>query len=1149
MKYVILLLLFYITSTSGFKTAANPWVTCSLDDGAVHCWGENYKGLLGIGDTDETTVHTTPQQVYASGVVDLACTYNGACCAIKDGTIYCWGSGVDYMTGLNTADTKYSPTQAENAGYDMIGCGVNACIARKSSNKGWVGWGGGYSRMLGPGTDDDKTPKYDCGLPQLKMEDFVVVGFGVVATDSSGDVWGWGKDSHSGWGGTGYETCPKKFNSIVSSMRHCVSFIKSGNGGMDTGYCKDSSGDVWAWGNTVSLRLVGPSHSFSYTDYTVAKLITYTTNKAASGEVDDGWDNVKEIAVNDDTIYILTTDGKIYFGGDASGGYTATETISWSSITSAVELDAWGSNNDHVGVAGEKGFIVKKTDGTKWSIGNNAKGQLGTTDQLTDTTYPFSIKQHDPPPRCALNEYGNNGVCTACGANTVAKTVGDLQSCTNCTCECPVNYYGNNGACTACASAYRNPAGDDQACTTCSCTKLPDCALNEYANGDGCTACGANAVNKTVGDDPATVTICTCPLNYYGNNGVCTQCTGSDIEITENSGFTVDTPDQSLSREQCKDYAENRASTSWEGDVDANDASSYPSGCSLNIAVPQKIYWNPSTTSSFKCSFMNVCVEGAFTATAGTRSAGDNQACTTCSCDAPCQKGEYGNGAGCTACGANALRQMGDLQTCTNCTCTCPLNYFGDDGSCTACASAYRNPSGEDQSCTTCSCTKLADCALNEYANGDGCTACGANALNEAGDDPATVTTCTCPLNYFGNSGACTKCEPSSIGFVEISDGSAPTIAATKTQCEHYADITDQRSWMGEVTSSLQSFQPDGCITAGTNLVYWNPNTGGTEVCGGSYACVDLTTNPYVGTRLVGDDQSCTTCACDAPCGIGNYGDNYGCTACAANTQAKAAGDLQSCTTCACLCDANHYGNNGSCTACANGYENAAGDQQQCTTCACSAKPPCQANEYGNGNGCTACAANTVPKDAGDSQDCTVCSCQCQANFFGDDGLCTACSTGYSRGEGDNPACTTCACETCVVNYYGDTNSCQQCPGNSTNPAGDDITCTDCSCKCGENLYGNFGVCTACPDHSTNAAGDSHGCQTCSCTCDENYYGVNSSCVACDSGYTNPAGDLPSCQNCSCTEPPPLPEETSTGTSLHFNFIVWILSMVVFIMV
>lgn len=1073
-----------------------------LLNGAVSCVGKNYNGMLGIGEASETFVATRRKQVFSAGVIDLACTKESACCVVKSNEeLHCWGSGTNYQTGLGTTSHKYSPEKVGD-GYDMIRCGYNSCLARKTSDKSLYGWGGNGARMIGAGGSARSTPTNDLSITDVK--DYTMMKAGVVAVKTGGTVYGWGYQSyteHPAQYPNYYET-PTTY-AAAHKMNDCDSFFISGFGDQKLGVCKDTSGKAISFGDTSVLVLYGANTG------SAPQYMTYTTTKDASGQ-STSWSDVKEIAVNGNTVYILTTGGEIYFGGAASTGYTATESITWSPITSGVKLDAWGSDNDHIGVGGANGFIVIKNNSSEYCIGYNDDGQIGTGDQVTDTSYPYSIKEHNPPSLCAINEYGNNGVCTAC------------------------------------ATAYRNPAGDDQSCTTCSCTKLADCALNEYANGDGCTTCGTDALN-TAGDDPATVTSCTCPENYYGNNGICTQCTGNDIEFTvKQSGIA----DQSLTRAQCQDYAENKAGTAWGGNVVLEG--SYPKGCSVKYVIPFTAYWNPSVTSTISCGSLISCLEGnSFTATAGTRAAGDNQTCTTCSCDAPCQKNQYGNGTGCSACGANTQpRPMGDLQTCTNCTCQCPINYYGNNGACTACASAYRNTAGEDQSCTTCSCNKLPNCALNEYANGDGCTACGANAANIAGDDPATVTTCTCPLNYFGNSGLCTECKPTSVGFVEITDNSAPTVAATKTQCEHYATVTDGKTWQGDVSTAVQSWQPKGCIVVQLTNVFWNPSTTSLTSCDSTHKCIDITTNTHVGTKLAGDDQSCTTCSCDALCGIGNYGDNYGCSLCAANTQAKAAGDLQSCTTCTCLCTENHYGNNGSCTPCQNGYENAAGDSQLCTTCSCAAKPPCPVGQYGNGNGCTQCPANTMPKDSGDSQDCTVCSCQCQANHRGDNGVCTPCSTGYARDEGDNMNSND-LCDKCDANHFGNSGQCQQCPANTqAKTAGDSVQCANCHCTCKENFYGNFGTCTSCPSNSTNAAGDSHGCQNCTCACDENHYGVNNSCVACLYGFSNPSGDLPSCENCSCTPPPTLPPTTpSSASNIVFHKAAMLIAGITILMV
>ena len=880
MFYVILLLLFCVTSTSSysFLSDGNDYVSCILNNGKVTCMGKNYKGLLGIGETDETVIKNRPQEVVASGATDLACAGTNACFLIENNNLKAWGSGTDYITGLGTTATKYSPTLI-GSGYDAVQCGYNFCVAFKISPYGKLyAWGKNSYKIFGSDTSIVKQSPYEL---VSGISDYSVSQRAITARGTDNKLYGIGFDEESGkqLGGNSYSSTWQDLSN-ANKVSECTSFYRVPGGGNNRNtYCKASNhqNKAISWGSSRSnpdLVLHGSSPSGYYTN----RYMQYTNNKASSGEQSD-WKTVKQLAYAEQSIYILDNNGKIYFGGNPSSSKTATESYSWSSINAAVQMSAWGSDNSAIGRAGSYGIVVLKSNGDIKVIGRNVYGKLGTGDDVTDDTLPFSIKEHNPPALC--NE----------------------------------NFYGNSGTCTACAPAYRRPAGDLESCTTCSCTKLPNCALNEYANGDGCAPCAANTASRP------------------------------------------------------------------------------------------------------------------------------------------------------------------------------------------------------------------------------------------AGDDPATVTTCTCQLNHFGNSGVCTACDASYIGFTLISDGSAPTVTATRAQCETYASQQATLTFQGDVNSFLQSSQPKGCIVVSNSGVFWNPSTTSTITCDLTNQCVDTVTNTYVGTRIAGDDQSCTTCSCDAPCGIGNYGDNYGCSACAANTQAKAAGDLQSCTTCTCLCTADHYGNNGSCTSCANGYENAAGDSQLCTTCACSAKPPCAAGQYGNGNGCTACPANTMAKDAGDSQDCTVCSCQCQANHRGNNGACTACLTGYIRPEGDDMGCTNCECTACDANHFGNSGSCTQCPSNTLLKAsGDSKDCTDCNCACKENFYGNFGVCTSCPNNSSNAAGDSHGCQTCSCTCDVNHYGVNNSCVACLSGFTNPAGDLPGCQNCSCTAPPALPPTTpSPATKIVYHKLAALISLLFFV--
>ena len=158
MRYIILLLLLYVTSTSSFSFLADgtAYQTCILNNGKVTCQGKNYKGILGIGETSETVVHNRPQTVVASGATDLACTaLYIACVIIENGNLKSWGEGTEYVTGLGTTTTKYEPTLI-GSGYDAVQCGFNFCAAKKTDGKLYA-WGRNSYKIFGSNTNTLKT--------------------------------------------------------------------------------------------------------------------------------------------------------------------------------------------------------------------------------------------------------------------------------------------------------------------------------------------------------------------------------------------------------------------------------------------------------------------------------------------------------------------------------------------------------------------------------------------------------------------------------------------------------------------------------------------------------------------------------------------------------------------------------------------------------------------------------------------------------------------------------------------------------------------------------------------------------------------------------------------------------------------------------
>ena len=101
------------TQAAGVKViqiAAGSSHTCALlDDGQVRCWGANYHGQLGYGNTDaigddEKPVDAGDVEIADSGsgvkVIQIAAGSRHTCALLDDGRVRCWGNNKYCSTGL-----------------------------------------------------------------------------------------------------------------------------------------------------------------------------------------------------------------------------------------------------------------------------------------------------------------------------------------------------------------------------------------------------------------------------------------------------------------------------------------------------------------------------------------------------------------------------------------------------------------------------------------------------------------------------------------------------------------------------------------------------------------------------------------------------------------------------------------------------------------------------------------------------------------------------------------------------------------------------------------------------------------------------------------------------------------------------------------
>ena len=235
--------------------AAGTYTTCGLRaTGTAWCWGDGYLGALGNGSP---VFSSSAQQVgtatdWATIDVGASNVASSQVCAVKTaGTLWCWGDGTDYRTGLGITEPTYEPTQVGTAStWSKVSTGYRNTCATRTDGGLWC-WGANDQGQLGvsafrtgPGAS-----------PVLTDAAVVSTGEGSsCAVLTSGALRCWGSNASGALGdGTGLDSLVPL---AVGSATNWSQVSVGGASSQDTSYpfacATRTTGTLWCWGAAIA---------------------------------------------------------------------------------------------------------------------------------------------------------------------------------------------------------------------------------------------------------------------------------------------------------------------------------------------------------------------------------------------------------------------------------------------------------------------------------------------------------------------------------------------------------------------------------------------------------------------------------------------------------------------------------------------------------------------------------------------------------------------------------------------------------------------------------------------------------------------------------------------------------------------------------
>ena len=169
---------------------------CSLRQGRVYCWGDNFYGQVGSGSRQASA---RPRQVGHASDWSLVASGRDYSCGIRVGRLYCWGATHYGKAGFAEGTWAHSPLRVgSDSDWSFVSLGSNHTCGIKAGGQLWC-WGWNIYGQIGDGTGSNSATPVRVG----SASDWSYVSAQWTSTcgiRAGGELYCWGQNGALGLG-------------------------------------------------------------------------------------------------------------------------------------------------------------------------------------------------------------------------------------------------------------------------------------------------------------------------------------------------------------------------------------------------------------------------------------------------------------------------------------------------------------------------------------------------------------------------------------------------------------------------------------------------------------------------------------------------------------------------------------------------------------------------------------------------------------------------------------------------------------------------------------------------------------------------------------------------------------------------------------